>query len=198
MRASEKPGASRRTCLKFMAAAAGGVAAGVGSAALVGRLGPAPAGPFRVLTEAEARLVDAVAEQIIPADKDPGAREAGVVHFIDKQLGGPYKRFAGKYRSGLKALQQTSQAMFQKPFEALPWPDQTRLLQALESGKTPKEIWTDPGAKEFFNLVRDHTMQGFYGSPRHGGNRNYASYRMMGLEYPRVIGQNRYPVKQES
>jgi len=35
-------------------------------------------------------------------------------------------------------------------------------------------------------------MQGFYGSPRHGGNRNYASYKMMGLEYPRLIGQNRY------
>ena len=37
-------------------------------------------------------------------------------------------------------------------------------------------------------------MQGFYGSPRHGGNRNYVSYKMLGLEYPRVIGQNRYPV----
>ena len=35
-------------------------------------------------------------------------------------------------------------------------------------------------------------MQGFYGSPRHGGNRNYASYRMLGLEYPPVLGQNRY------
>ena len=36
---------------------------------------------------------------------------------------------AEKYRRGLKCLQQTSQAIFQKPFEALPWPDQTRLLQ---------------------------------------------------------------------
>lgn len=191
-------GASRRNCLKFMAVAAGGIATGVGSAKLVGRLGPAPRGAFKVLTAEEARLVDAVCEQIIPADKDPGAHEAGVVHFIDKQLGGPYKRFAEKYRRGLKCLQLTSQGMFQKPFEALPWPDQTRLLQALESGKVPKDIWSDPGAKDFFSLIRDHAMQGFYGSPKHGGNRNYASYRMMGLEYPRVIGQNRYPVKQQS
>ena len=196
MVANETCGTSRRTCLKFMAAAAGGLAAGAGGAALVGRLGPAPAGPFKTLTAEEAHLVDLVCEQIIPADKDPGAHEAGVVYFIDKQLRGPYKRFAAKYRKGLKSLQQTSQAMFQKPFEALPWPDQTRLLQALESGKVPKDIWTDPGAKDFFNLLRDHAMQGFYGSPKHGGNRNYASYKMMGLEYPRVIGQNRYPAKQ--
>ncbi len=183
---------SRRTCLKFMAVAAGGVAAGAGTAALVGKMGPAPKGPFGVLTPEQARLVEAVCEQIIPADKDPGAREAGVVHFIDKQLGGTYARFAEKYRAGLSCLQRTSQALHQRDFEALPWPDQTRVLQALESGKVPKDIWTDPGAKEFFSLIRDHAMQGFYGSPRHGGNRNYASYKMMGLEYPRLIGQNRY------
>jgi gluconate 2-dehydrogenase gamma chain len=40
--------------------------------------------------------------------------------------------------------------------------------------------------------VLDHTRQGFYGSPRHGGNRDYASYRMLGLAYPNLIGQNRY------
>ena len=35
-------------------------------------------------------------------------------------------------------------------------------------------------------------MQSFYGSPRHGGNPDYASYPMLGLEYPHVDGQNRY------
>ena len=184
--------ASRRACLKVMAAAAGGVAAGVGGAVSVGRLGRAPEGPWRVLTPEEARLVEAVSEQIIPADRDPGAKEAGVVHFIDRQLDGPYRRFAEKYRKGLACLAQTSQAMFGKPFEALSWPDQTRLLQALEANKAPKGLWEKPSASEFFSLLRDHTMQGFYGSPRHGGNRNYASYKMMGLEYPRIIGQNRY------
>ena len=188
-----RSGVSRRTCLKFIAAAAGGVATGVAGAKLVGKMGGAPEGSWRVLTPEEARLVEAVSEQIIPADRDPGAKDAGVVYFIDRQLDGPYKRFAAKYRKGLACLEQTSQAMFKKPFASLEWNDQTRLLQALESNKAPKDIWTKPSASEFFNLIRDHSMQGFYGSPRHGGNRNYVSYKMMGLEYPRIIGQNRYP-----
>ena len=181
---SEK-GASRRTCLKVMAAAVGGAAA-------VGRMGRAPEGPWRTFTPEEARLAEAVAEQIVPSDRDPGAREAGVVVYMDRQLDGPLKRFAEKFKSGLAFLRQTCEAQHGKPFEALPWPDQTRLLEDLERDKAPKEIWTGPGAREFFNLCRDFTMQGFYGSPRHGGNRNYASYKMMGLEYPRVIGRNRH------
>jgi gluconate 2-dehydrogenase gamma chain len=189
-------GASRRACLKIIVAAAGGVAAGVGGAKLVGRMGRAPEGPWRVLTPEEAQLVEAVSEQIIPSDRDPGAKEAGVVNFIDRQLDGPYKRFVEKYRTGLACLTKTSQAMFKKSFVELGWTDQTRVLQALESNKAPKEIWSKLSSSEFFGLIRDHSMQGFYGSPRHGGNRNYASYKMLGLEYPRVIGQNRYPVKQ--
>ncbi len=191
MKGAERRGASRRACLKLLAAA-GGVAAGAGGASAVGKLGPAPKGTFRVLTPEEARLVESVAEQIIPTDKDPGAREAGVVFFIDKQLAGPYARFAEQYRVGLDCLQKTCLAAHQKRFEELSWSEQTRMLQSLESGKVPKDIWKEPNPKAFFNLIRDHSMQGFYGSPRHGGNRNYASYKMMGLEYPRLIGQNRY------
>jgi gluconate 2-dehydrogenase gamma chain len=35
-------------------------------------------------------------------------------------------------------------------------------------------------------------MQGFYGSPRHGGNKNYMSYQMMGIDFPLVVGRNHY------
>lgn len=195
---TSKHGASRRTCLKILAAAAGGAAAGISGAKLVGRMGRAPEGPWRVLTPEEARLVEAVAEQIIPSDRDPGAREAGVVFFIDRQLDGPYRRFAGTYHAGLACLTKTCMSLFGNAFEALAWPDQTRVLQALEANKVAKGLWTQPSAPEFFNLIRDHSMQGFYGSPRHGGNKNYVSYKMLGLEYPRVIGQNRYPAKRKS
>ena len=37
-------------------------------------------------------------------------------------------------------------------------------------------------AAAFFQMVVDHTMQGFYGSPKHGGNRGEASWKMLGIE----------------
>jgi gluconate 2-dehydrogenase gamma chain len=33
----------------------------------------------------------------------------------------------------------------------------------------------------FFEMLIDHTMQGFYGSPAHGGNRDGASWKMLGI-----------------
>jgi gluconate 2-dehydrogenase gamma chain len=147
---------------------------------------------WRFLTEAEAQLVDLITEQVIPADQDPGAREAGVVNFIDKQLASHYTRFQEDYRAGLAGVEETCRAMFGRPFAALKWDAQTKVLQSLESGKAPGETWLKRSSAQFFELIRDHTMQGFYGSPRHGGNRNYVSYRMLGLDYPQIIGQNRY------
>jgi gluconate 2-dehydrogenase gamma chain len=35
-------------------------------------------------------------------------------------------------------------------------------------------------------------MQSYYGSSRHGGNKNNTSYKMLQLDYPVIIGQNRY------
>ena len=192
MKNIKKLSSSRRDCLKVMAAAVGGVAAGVGGAKLVGRMGPASTGCWLVLTDAEARLVDLVTEQIIPADEFAGASGAGVVNFIDKQLDGPYHNFVGGYRTGLNRIEKTSRKMFGKTFDSLQWKEQTQLLQTMEKGKVPKDIWGDQSASRFFRMICDHTMQGYYGSPKHGGNKNYVSYRMMGLEYPRVIGQNRY------
>ena len=192
MSSEKKSGSSRRDCLKVMAAAAGGVAAGVGGAKLVGRMGPSPKGKWRVLSESEAALVDLVSEQIIPADKFGGASAAGVVNFIDKQLDGPYQSQVQSYHSGLDKLEKSCMAKYKRPFAELQWNEQTELLKALENNKVSKEIWGKQRASDFFRMICDHTMQGYYGSPKHGGNKNYISYKMMGLEYPRVIGQNRY------
>lgn len=147
---------------------------------------------WRFLTPNEAEAVVAIAEQIIPADRSPGATDACVVNFIDQQLAGFYSRHQTTYRDGLRALQASCQDKHGKRFENLSWDSQTELLKAMEAGTLPAEFWEPVSAREFFRLVREHSMQGFYGSPRHGGNRDYVSYRMMGLEYPYVIGQNRY------
>ncbi|HYK88923.1 MAG TPA: gluconate 2-dehydrogenase subunit 3 family protein [Acidobacteriota bacterium] len=170
-------------------------AAVAGCASLLPACGKLP-GRWRFFTEAEAAVVSAVCEQIIPADQDAGAISAGVPNFIDKQLTGPYKRHQGVYRTGLAGVQETSRAMFGSGFETLNWDNQTSVLRALESDKAEGQAWESQSSRAFFQLIRDHTMQGFYGSPRHGGNRDYVSYRMLGLDYPQVIGQNRYKKSQ--
>jgi gluconate 2-dehydrogenase gamma chain len=117
-------------------------------------------------TEAEASLVVLIAEQIIPADQDPGATQARVVQYIDRQLAGPLKRFAPIYREGLPAFD---------PLRNMPFPEQTRFLEAVERGEHGRP------AAELFNLMIDHTMQGFYGSPKHGGNQGEVSWQMLGI-----------------
>ncbi len=166
-------------------------AAVAGCASLLPACGKLP-GRWRFFTEAEAATLSAICEQIIPSDQDPGAIAAGVPNFIDRQLTLAYKRHQQAYRTGLAGTQETSQAMFGSGFETLNWDNQTAVLKALEAGKAVGRTWESQSSRVFFQLVRDHTMQGFYGSPRHGGNRDYVSYKMLGIDYPQVIGQNRY------
>ena len=159
---------------------------------------PACAGydsPWRFFSEKEALTVIAFAEQIIPADYDPGATDANVVNFIDKQLIGPYTRFQEDYRFGISAIENSAQNLFQKALYELDWENQTDFMEQMEAGKLPEEFWTNVNQRSFFNMLLDHSMQGFYGSPRHGGNKNYVSYKMMRLDYPHVLGQNRYDSK---
>lgn len=151
---------------------------------------------WKFFTPEEARVADAIAEQIIPADQDPGAHDLGVVFFMDKQLAGTYARFQEAYRQGLAGVDTTSRLLFGGGFHELEWDQQTELLKQLESGKAPGEVWKHRSPSAFFRMVRDHAMQGFYGSPRHGGNRGYGSYKMLGLDYPQIIGQNRYRYEQ--
>lgn len=176
---------SRRQFLKYSAL-------GIAGSSLLASCSQQPRSRWRFFTESEARLVDAVTEQIIPTDEFPGAIEAGCLNFIDKQLAGEYERFQSIYRYGLAHLEDMCMQEFQSSFVDLPWETQTTLLESLEAGTVERSLWPQVGPQDFFRVIRDHTMQGFYGSPRHGGNKNYLSYHMLDLDYPYIIGQNRY------
>jgi len=148
--------------------------------------------PYRVFTGDEAACLIALCEQIIPADQDAGATDAGVIRFIDRQT---YLRFPDDlptYQKGIAALQATCKEAYGMLFEKLENVTQIETIKQLEQGKLPAEHWEGIGQQSFFNLVLNRTMQGFYGSPRHGGNKHYVSYRMLRLDYPLLIGQNRY------
>ena len=183
---------TRRTVLKISAAAILGASFGAGACAGLTRWGRSAPQAYRFFTGGEAKLLIAICEQIIPRDDAPGATDAGVIHYIDRQLCGPYTKHQATYRRGLEAMRQSCAWLYQTPFEQLDFNRQTAALCLLEENKAPAEFWGGQAQAGFFNLVIEHTRQGFYGSPRHGGNLNYASYRMLGLAYPNPIGQNRY------
>ena len=148
--------------------------------------------PWLFFTLQEGRTLEAICEQIIPADKDPGAKSAGVVNYIDQQIRGHFKRHQKTYREGLAAVDQTSRDLLSKAFVELPPEQQLNFLEKLEKDEVPAEVWKGRSAKRFFGLVVEHAMQGFYGDPRHGGNRSEVSWRMLGVPYPPIRGRLQY------
>jgi gluconate 2-dehydrogenase gamma chain len=190
--APRSPAFTRRTAVKLVAAAVGGAGVGAGGSALLTRLGDPTPPQYRFFTDAEAALAIAVCEQIIPRDDAPGATDAGVIHYLDRQLATRLARHRKTYRAGLQAWNETCRAMHQKPFGELSPAEQIAFMRQVEAGKVPAEAWQGVQPAAFFNLLVDHTMQGFYGSPKHGGNRDYLSYKILGVDYPQVIGRNRH------
>lgn len=149
--------------------------------------------PYRFFTQEEASCVIALCEQIIPADEHGGgATEAGVIRYIDRQLVAVFDYDQLLYQDGISAIQVSSMARFGRRFQELDDQSQLEFLHLLEEGALPEAHWGGVDQKRFFARLIDHTMQGFYGPPRHGGNRNYMSYRMMGLDFPLVVGRNHY------
>ena len=123
----------------------------------------------------------ALCDQIIPADQTPGAAWAGVVNYIDRQLMGPFRRQRGAYRSGLAALDQETRHFGGAPFAALSPERQTVILSNLQGEN-----------RRFFDLAIAHTMQSYYGDPRHGGNRDAVSWRMLGVSVIPIRGRDQY------
>ncbi len=175
---------------RFIGATGLGVAAAAAAAACSGGAGRRGF----LLTDAEWATAEALCECLVPADADPGAREADVVMYIDRQLMGPYRRHRRTYRAGLAALEGASRVLFNVSFAGLDTVRQAELVAALEHDEVPQGAWPTGGLspRVFFELVLEHTMQGFYGDPRHGGNRDGVSWKMVGLPYPPIRGRDQY------
>jgi len=119
-------------------------------------------------TDAQAAEVEAMAAQIIPTDATPGAREAHVINFIDRALVTFEKDQQPAYVKGLQELEAQTKTLFPSAakFSALTPAQQIQVLTAME--KTP-----------FFNLVRTHTVTGFFASPIHGGNYDKVGWKLV-------------------
>jgi len=134
-----------------------------------------------VLTAHQTETLGALAEHIVPKDSDPGARDAGAVEYIERVLAGNQAFKLPLYAAGLEGVDQTSRLMFGGDFVRLPFQEQTSVLKAIESGEGPAEIWKTVSSQEFFRLLWNHVLEGFYGPPEEGGNKDYASWKMIGF-----------------
>ena len=194
---------SRRTLLRRAgAAAAAGAAAGTGVPAAAetaattpaapvpgASQAPAPAPPraaWEQLTAEEADLLEAIADQLIPSDDlGPGAVAAGAVVYIDRALGGALSESRDAYRAGLAAFDRYCRASRGAPFRELPHVDQVSALIDVETGAaTGARTGFAGSSAAFFNMVRGHVLQGTFGDPWYGGNRDYVGWDL--IDYPGV------------
>ena len=179
--ASGGPQVSRRALLKRAGVAAGAAAVtgGVSFAA-------APAQAVReldqleALTASQAATVTAMVSRLIPTDAaGPGAADAKVTRFIDRALASAYKINIPDYNVGLDAVDAYATTKFGGPFTALAPAQQDQILSDMEKGAA---TGFTPNSQTFFELVREHTLQGMFGDPHYGGNANFIGWDLVG--YP--------------
>ena len=145
--------------------------------------------PLRFFTESEARVIAAACERIFPADESgPGATEAGVVIYIDRQLAGPYGR--DKYRY--------TKAPFVDSFPEHGYQGKAAPREVYREGIRQLGDFADqPAAMQderlraiertlFFQLLRRHTIEGMLCDPHHGGNANMIGWQLIGYPGPRM------------
>jgi len=158
----------------------------------------------RFFTPEEAVAVSSMAARLIPTDESgPGATEAGVTEFIDRQLAGFYGRGqrwymqgpfregteeqgyqsaippAQLYRAALAAIDRHCRtARGGRTFAQLSEAEQDEILKFLEAGDL--ELGDVPG-KTFFTLFLDNVIEGFFCDPIYGGNRDMVGWSLVGF-----------------
>jgi gluconate 2-dehydrogenase gamma chain len=121
----------------------------------------------------------AALDRIIPEDDFPGAWDAGCADYIAGQLTGQLAHLLPIYHAGLDGLEAEARAAFAAGFAGLTSERQDALLERIEAGDARANWETD--AKAFFSMLVGHAAEGYYADPAQAGNRDRASWRMVGF-----------------
>ena len=160
--------------------------------------------PHLTLTATEAAFLSAAYDTFIPADRlSPSGTDCGLVAFIDGQLAGAWGGGARLYRSGpfiegkreqgyqlsltpreffaagIKATNAWTRKTYGKDFDRLSPAEREAALKTMDAGKA--EL-AEINGKQFFEMLLQSAMEGFFADPIYGGNRDKVSWRMVG--YP--------------
>jgi gluconate 2-dehydrogenase gamma chain len=158
---------------------------------------------YLALTATEAAVVSAAVDAFIPADElSPSGTDCGVVTFIDRQLASAWGGGAKMYRSGpfqkgkpeqgyqlaltpkeffsagIAETNAWSRKTYGKDFDRLAPAERVAALKMMEEGKAE---FVGLGSRQFFQSLLTITMEGFFSDPIYGGNRNKASWKMLGF-----------------
>lgn len=149
---------------------------------------------WEFFTPAEAKEVEAIASCIIPSDGTPGAREAGVVYFIDRALATFSVDDQKTYREGLPELQKRVAELFPgvASFSVATPAQQIAVLESLDeigaksAAQRPQRMRyrAAAAAQPLFEVVRVHTIAGFLIDPDadRRGNRGGVGWAVIGRD----------------
>ena len=124
------------------------------------------------LTAQQAAEVEAITALIIPTTDTPGAREAGVVYFIDRSLNTWARDQQKQFADALAAVDAKRKELFpaSSTFASLTAAQQIDLLKSIE--KTPA-----------FGLFHFNTVAGFLCNPEDGGNRGMVGWKLLSFDH---------------
>lgn len=121
----------------------------------------------------------------VPADEEDGVVKGDriTVHEDELERYGFQARFTAReaYRAGIVAIEEHARQQYGSSFVELSEGQQDEVLAALEDGEI-EAFDHDPTAEEFFELLRRHAVEGTFGDPIYGGNREMVAWEM--LRYP--------------
>jgi hypothetical protein len=126
--------------------------------------------PLRTLTAEQAATLGALGETLVP-----GAREAGIVNFVDQQISIPAEEallqarifnvrppFANFYRAAIGAVDQNSEKVTGRKFAALSTTDQRDFINNMRQNKI--EGWTGPSGGFVYTILRSDAVDVVYGT----------------------------------
>lgn len=155
----------------------------------------------------EYRFLQAAVARLIPKDDlGPGALEAGVPEFIDRQMNtpyaagsnwymqGPFNPEAAKemgyqlklnvreiYRLGIAAANDWCNKNLGKAFADLSVEEQDKALAAMEKGVDAADGFDALPSATFFSMLWGNTKEGFFSDPMHGGNKDMVGWKLIGF-----------------
>lgn len=126
---------------------------------------------YKTITAQQATDFGAIADRILPADDTPSARDAGVVFFADRLLGGIGAYQKAAFDQALVAVNAAAKKRVSSAasFAALTPKQQDDTLTSIQDG-------------DDFGVLRAITLAGYFSHPKHGGNRNDAGWRTIGIQ----------------